>query len=494
MTEFKPSDFQVKILDEIKHGTGNILVEAVAGSGKTKTIEMSLNVVPTTAKVIFLAYNKHIAEELRKRAPYFVHVSTFHSLGLRTIISAIGKVEVDSRKQKDIIKDILQEDLKTRTIKPQEEYNLRLVLNKLLPLYKATLLEVTPENSEYLVIRYNIDMNVDVVDFDQVTHYAKRSLRLAKEITGSADFDDMIWFPLIHNLPLPKYDFVFVDEAQDLNAAQIEIALRIIKDKTGRIITVGDRAQSIYGFRAADTEAIPHIIERTKSKILPLSITYRCPKSHVRLAKEFVPQIEAAPWAEEGTLKEITTKTLSTHIKPNDMIICRYNAPLIPIALELLGQGIKVVIKGKDIGEGLLKLTEKFTSTHPNVDDLRYFYIWLQEWKDKELKMAAERKQGSRMERAIDTADVFLALGNNLSTLTSLQRRIYDMFSDEQSAITLSSIHRAKGLEADRVFFLLPDTIPSKYATTEHEMQQEYNCKYIALTRSKSDLYLVYDR
>ena len=68
------------------------------------------------------------------------------------------------------------------------------------------------------------------------------------------------------------------------------------------------------------------------------------------------------------------------------------------------------------------------------------------------------------------------------------------MASDKQEAVLLSSIHRAKGLEAERVFLLFPDTLPHPKATQEWAKAQEFNLKYVALTRAKKDLFFVWRR
>ena len=60
------------------------------------------------------------------------------------------------------------------------------------------------------------------------------------------DFDDMIWIPLVENFPLPQFDVLFVDEAQDFNEMQRQMILRCIGNN--RVVIVGDRNQAIYGF------------------------------------------------------------------------------------------------------------------------------------------------------------------------------------------------------------------------------------------------------
>jgi superfamily I DNA/RNA helicase len=56
----------------------------------------------------------------------------------------------------------------------------------------------------------------------------------------------------------------------------------------------------------------------------------------------------------------------------------------------------------------------------------------------------------------------------------------------------LSTIHKAKGLENDRIFFLCPELIPSKYATQPWQYEQEANLKYVAITRAKQELIYVW--
>jgi superfamily I DNA/RNA helicase len=114
----------------------------------------------------------------------------------------------------------------------------------------------------------------------------------------------MIWLPIVLRLPIEKYDWVFVDEAQDLNKSQLELVHNLVNE-TGRVCCVGDRHQSIYGFRGADVDAIPRLIrELNEVKVLPLTVSWRCPSSVVGLAQQLVPQFQAAPDAPEGTIEE----------------------------------------------------------------------------------------------------------------------------------------------------------------------------------------------
>jgi superfamily I DNA/RNA helicase len=153
----------------------------------------------------------------------------------------------------------------------------------------------------------------------------------------------MIYLPATRDMALRKFDFFFVDETQDLNTSQIELALKSIRDG-GRIVAIGDRNQSIYSFRGADSEAIPNIIKSLDATTLPLSICYRCPQSHVELAQFIVPEIEAFDQNSEGVIEDIGIDQIYNKIAYGDLVMCRVNAPLVAPAFDLIRQGKKAVI------------------------------------------------------------------------------------------------------------------------------------------------------
>ncbi len=101
----------------------------------------------------------------------------------------------------------------------------------------------------------------------------------------------VLWLPHLWNLQPSKCDWVAVDEAQDVSPAQLDLILKM-RGRGGRMIWVGDKNQAIFGFAGALSDSIDRIIEATHAIVLPLSICYRCPVSHIKLAQEVVPSIE----------------------------------------------------------------------------------------------------------------------------------------------------------------------------------------------------------
>ena len=90
---FKPTDEQKRIFTFIKKRPENILIEAYAGAGKTTTIVEAIKLLPKDKNIMFLAFNKHIQEELKTKLPE--HVRCYTSLmNLKSINSSIKNPKV----------------------------------------------------------------------------------------------------------------------------------------------------------------------------------------------------------------------------------------------------------------------------------------------------------------------------------------------------------------------------------------------------------------
>ena len=483
--EFTPSRYQKAIFEFVESGTGHGVVEAVAGSGKTTTIVKALEYTDPDSKVGFVAFNRHIAKELASRAPEHVHVSTLHSLGYSNIRNAFGNVTVEPRKLWHIVADTAEKVAGNYQVFDTLQANGQPIM-RLVSLCKANLLEPTPENLEWIADRWNVETNGIT---ETVHHLVKLVYEKSIEQTDVIDYDDMIFFSAIGTVPCERFDVLFIDECQDLNKAQIAMALRSVND-AGRIIAVGDRWQSIYGFRGADVDAIPNVIEALDATVLPLSISYRCPKSHVQLAQRLVPQIEAADDAKEGTIGDVTEFSLYGLVEPGDLVLCRTNAPLVGPAFGLIRQGVKAVILGRDIGKGLMDLVKKVQKKY-KVYGLDDTLGRLAEYVDGEVRKLRAAKKAMRAQTLVDQEETILALANGCDTVAQLQRRTEQVFSDDAKGVVFSTVHKAKGGEADKVFILRPDLMPHPKAEAAWEQQQERNIKYVALTRSKNELYFV---
>lgn len=462
------SEYQQAIFADIANGTGNTQVDALAGTGKTSTIVEGFHHLPKGKTSLMCAFNKSIQTELESRAPNQVTVKTLHALGYMACRRAFPKIG-----QPD--KNKLDGYLKAEKGDSGDTYELRANMAKLISLGKGYLAS-TPKEMDEIMDRHEVDTCGE--SRDNFIGSSMRVMEATKKDTHRIDFDDMIWLPNVLELRLDKHDFVFIDEAQDLNLAQINLALHSVNGN-GRIISVGDEHQAIYGFRGADSNAIQNIVDRMGSKRMPLSVTYRCAKSIVEKAKSLVPEIEAAPNAEEGLVETCNTNQMVDRVKPGDFILSRVNAPLIKWCLALLKMRMPANIQGRDMGKNLLALIKK--SKAGNVDDL---LAWLNEYEAMEVERMVKAKRDPSVLH--DKVDCLRTLCDGVTSIAEVKENIDKLFrdGDDQDRVILSSTHKAKGLERERVFMLTDTYKPSK--STE-----EANLAYVAYTRAKRELYLV---
>lgn len=464
------SSLQKDIFRDIAKGIGHTVVIARAGSGKTSTIVEGFKYIPKGKKTLMVAFNKSIAEELKQRAPSYVDTLTLHSLGFRAIKQSFGAgVMLENNKCTEIVKSLIGDNY--------DLWELNQSICKTVSLCKGFLVD-TPSKIGDIMDRFGIEI-FDLTREQFIQHVVK-AMGLCKANKQIIDFDDMIWFPFVYRLNVGKFDVVFVDEAQDLNAAQIAMVLSANKID-GRIIAVGDPAQSIYQFRGADSEAIPNFINKLNAKTLPLSVTYRCPKKVVRLAQEIVPDIEAPPSAPEGTVEEVQVEELLKLVKPGDFVLSRTNAPLIKNCLKLLKAGIPANIQGRDIGSNLQYFIKK-----SKAKTINSFIEYVNEWKAIECKRLLDEKKDTTI--AIDKAECLLNLCEGTTTIKGLKETIETLFSDvdDTAKVVFSTVHKAKGLERDRVFILT-----NTYRYGKGVEGEEANLYYVAITRAKKTLFLV---
>lgn len=480
-----------KAVEEI-HTIGHIIINAVAGSGKTTTLIEIMKRI--TGNVIFLAFNKSIAEELGKKCPAHVNCSTLHSAGLNLIRKKFGKLNVMPQKIDRIMTSYppLQIHDSMKWEEKSEIYELRKNVKKIISICKNTLADYTNETEVQMICdHFSIDFDCEN-HIEYVKHVMEESLR----DTFNIDFDDMIYYPVLYKISAQTpYDYVLVDESQDLNRCQIELILKLVKKPNGRIIAVGDPKQSIYGFRGADNNAMNRIKETLNAVEYPLSVCYRCPSSHLELIRYIVPQIEAKHDASEGTIKSINEYDFVDTVKEesNPLILSRTNAYAVNYCLKMIGKGHRAIIKGREIGSNLTSIVKKM-KTH----DMEEFYEKLSDWKEKQINKLNKRKV-KPPQSAFDTIeDKFMSINliaDDCESSWDVIKKIESMFSDEtRNCFVFSTIHKAKGLEADTVYILGPSKIPLKWkGQQEHEFQQELNIKYVAYTRGRDKLVFVKD-
>lgn len=493
---FVPSPLQQAFFDWIKNGTGSCILEAKAGTGKTTTLVHALDYMDGS---IFLgAFNKKIAEEIKARVPVYrkVFVATMHSAGFSSWRFACKGVAVNERKMREIYRGVFPPGLCEVLMTDLEPSILELV--SLAKQSAFGVLKSPHDQQAWLDLIDHFDIDT-LENTERVIEVAQEMLQRSIDMDSRMiDFDDMIYAPLIHNSRVFENDWVLIDEAQDTNAARRALALRMLK-RGGRLVAVGDRNQAIYGFSGADSDSIDLLKDAVNATTLPLNVTYRCPKAVVRYANQWVKDLIAHPSAPEGSVTNLDLNDknvdFTQHVKGGDVILCRFNAPLIDHVYKFIAKGIAAKVEGREIGLGLKVLVRRWKAKSFGAlrDRLDEFLV-------RETAKFRAREEESR---AAAVEDKVRCIGVIIERIESTHGRtvknpieavcdeIDAIFADNANGgqVILCSIHKSKGREWEHVFWL--QTGPSKWARKQWEKDQEDNLCYVAATRAKRELTLV---
>lgn len=322
-----------------------------------------------------------------------------------------------------------------------------------------------------------------------------------------------------------KNSGVVMHNCQDLSKLQLSF-IPFIKRSGGRVVATGDFFQSAYFFAGGDSEAFNSIPSRfSPCKKFPLPVTYRCPLSHVELINnKFGIPLEARPKAPQGKIIEIEKENILKYIKPGDMVISRKNRWLGSVIIELISNGYKIFTEDKEMVDNLKKLvdTKKFPSAVSLKNGLNKI---VSECQNKIIELSntdneIDSKKGKTKE---DIEEEVTEFSNQLASMSALNKKLDNVsllekivdyycsvyspnsssskiitYIDEilslipsHDAIRVTSVHKAKGLEADNVFVLNKGDICQ--ARGAEQAQQERNLSYISLTRAKNIMYLVFE-
>lgn len=484
----KPTDEQEKVFFYTHKRPENVLIKAYAGCGKSTTIIEAVKLLPSSKSTIFLAFNKHIQEELKTKLPEHVRCYTTYGLGNGAIKRKYGdKITFDEFKIDKLIQKKSKSWDLTNELKNAEEISIYLNnIKKLVNLCRLTL-TTKIDYISFIAEKYDISLNK--------TKDYKRVLKILDTSTNDRktyDYTDMIFLPAIDkSLWMFPQDYVFVDEVQDLNKCQIRIIEKILrKDKstgkyTGRLIAVGDAFQGIYGFNAADDKSFKWFENFPKTKILKLSTSFRCSKKVIEKAQEIVPDIKALDDAPEGSVR---SGNVLEEADSGDFVVCRTTMPLVKLFFEFLTQHKKAIIKGSDIGVHLIELIGKINK----ISTLITF------WEDEltsyknELRSSGilNPNEHSGYVALEDKVTTLLFLARLSDSIPDLKGKIKSIFTDMIDGIVLSTVHKIKGLESNRVFIVRPDLMPLPNSRS-WQYAQEKNLEYVAITRARHDL--IYD-
>ena len=345
---------------------------------------------------------------------------------------------------------------------------------------------------EYNTDMYSQDMDRRLLKIicDEVQNY-KESFQLV-------DFTDMIEKFIVSKL-CPKFDVAFVDEAQDLSPIQWKM-FNIIKENSKYVILAGDDDQAIYGWAGADVKKFQQEISK-KDIILPQS--YRVPQSVQSLANKILDLIPISRrvqknWKarkEQGTVNYVYTLEDVPIDEGKWLVLARYNDKLNRLKPFLKERGIYFEYKDRKSYKVTLFRTILNYLRWQKGDELSLAEVKdIFEYTGTDTELTEERMYDLTEFGFIkDTPwyDVFQSDYEECLYIREMLSNGEELRKDPR--VKLSTIHSAKGGEADNVLLILDNTKTIRDAVEKNldKQDEEHRVWYVGVTRTKQNLYIM---
>ena len=345
---------------------------------------------------------------------------------------------------------------------------------------------------------YNTDLYSEDIDKHQLK-ILNDEVNNYKKAYDLVDFTDMIERFNVSKL-CPKYDVVFIDEAQDLSPIQWRM-YDILKKNSKHIILAGDDDQAIYGWAGADVKRFQD--EPAKDIILPQS--YRVPGAVQAIANNILNRIPdhrrvKKNWKpREDVLLPIVEYISSVEDAPlhlgDWLILARTNYRLKNLVPQLRERGLYFEIKNRKSYKARLYRSVQDYSRWTNGDllslsECKDLFEFLE--LDKELK---DERMYDLKEFGFSFTDlwyeVFKADPEECLYIREMLRHDEKLSKDPR--IKLSTIHAAKGGEANNVLIILDNTkkIREAIEKDQDKYDEEQRVWYVGVTRTKQNLYIM---
>lgn len=463
-----PTDEQHAIIEACASGA-DLVVEAGAGTGKTSTLKMAATAM--RGRGLYIAFNKAIADEAAKSFPRSVDCRTAHSLAYRAVGKAYADAKglngprVPSKRAAEILR--ILEPLRVNAdvvLTPAKQA--RLAVEAVSNFCYSADLEI---GSHHVTVPEGLNPTETGLLREAVLPYARKAWDdLRDPNSGSLRFEHdhylKIW---AMGDPRLDVDYVLLDEAQDSNPL---IARLVQSQHEAQRIAVGDACQAIYGWRGA-VDAMETWPGQTR---LLLSQSWR-----------FGPEIaaEANKWL--GHLKSrlrLTGSgpagTVTTTASKVDATLCRTNAAALSEAMYAMESGRKAALVGggrhiKDLAEAAISLQEGKGTDHP---ELVMFNNW------DELRVYATTEQAGS-----DLIALVRLIDNHGAE--EVKKAAGALVAENRADIVISTVHKAKGREWNRVKIATDFPEPRVHPQTNRYLplsRPDMMLAYVAVTRAKT--------
>jgi DNA helicase-2/ATP-dependent DNA helicase PcrA len=477
--------YQAAVRDALKTGIRgrHIMVCARAGSGKTTVQCLSIwevMMIDPALSVAMFAFGHDDGVRIVEKCPSRVDGGTTHSFGLRLLKEAFPGIKVNHKKTKMLVEEVCE---------GCEDDEFPTYVKELLSKAKADAIRYGQlVELDHLIDSYYLD--IPRVMRRPAVEACSRALRLGMDLEEyGVNFDDMIYLMAILDIPVPEYDIVAVDEIQDWGLSQIIFLSKLIK-AGARIIAVGDPNQSLYLFRGARPDSfyqVRRLLDESDKGVedFGMPISYRSSKAIIRHARQWIPELQWRPDAPEGELiLDFPEANLFDELGPGDCVISRTRKPLAELSRQLGIAGREFYMRGGDKEAGWLNWLIGILSDNPDasVCTVPELLIRLNEW----LTARQGRCSIFKWAEYASRSEIITVLAKDAESVDDLKKRIKKLYKepkDKSKCIILSTIHAAKGSEAERIFHVNPENVPHPLAKTKEQLDQEFNAAYVAITR-----------
>lgn len=476
---------------DIINSTGNIKINAVAGSGKTTTVIEYAKAQPKTSKILYLAFNKTVRLEAAKKFADKglgnVKVETAHSLAYKHIVFKNNyKVRPHGYKTHEIAELLGLEGNGEK----HAEYIVANHINKFIS-YFCNSETTRVQDLNYLEILSDPKAKAFVSNFYEYIEKQTRML-LSKMDKGEIEITHDFYLKKFQlSSPKLNYDYILFDEGQDASAAMLDV---FFKQKATKVI-VGDTHQQIYGWRFAINS-----LEKADFKTCNLSTSFRFSQDVANIA------MEVLKWKKHIEIEapfQIIGKGTAGKIK-SKAVIARTNLGLLLKAIEYVTEKKKI----KNI------YFEGNISSYTYADEGTSLYDVLNLYNNKRRlirdKLIKEMKDIEELEEYIDkTEDVQLGMmveivkeyGNKIpEIIKTIKEKHLDNDDKENAEMIFSTVHRCKGMEYDAIQIVNDFISEEKLAKLVTDIKkddlnfgklnEEINLLYVAISRTKSSVHI----
>lgn len=506
--KFAPSEYNERIFQWFRSANNDGIVIARAGSGKTTSIFEGLIHLSKyegqrskPRKVLYVVFNKDMKAEANEKLLEYAadfsgmkfDIKTSHQVGCQALYVYFGtvnqKFKIDDKglKAYKISKDVCH------AMAPKQ-MQLRRRIWKAVNLAKNMGFDPRESNVEQWekLGKWNnlfdssnqIELLISMFQVALLAHFRQ---------TEFIDYNDMVWMPpLLQAWPL-KYDVVIIDEGQDWNRGQRWLG-RCSRKKDGRLLIVGDDRQAIYGFRGAFNSFKYFDRMLLGNEQMKLPRTYRCGEAIVEKVRPIVPDFEADINNRPAVVNDVNQLFGNDQPAPGDFVISRKNSHLIPAALQILREGIPAYVVGKDLKSKIeIVIDEVQTQTSGRTNNFEKTLNDLIQAKTN-LVMSDKHLTDEQIDLAIDELqsvnDILIDFKKKYNSYDTMRIRLETLFteSNKKNAVACMTVHKSKGLETNKVWLLYS----SFNRTFESGKSEEHNMLYVAATRAKTGLNIVY--